>query len=180
MKKVVFCCLLSLAGGVFAADRAFADSQIGAWIVHVEKDPFTPKKKTIALSSASGSALVIRCFPDDGLSVLIMPHNGGARHYEPGAEVSFKYRADEGEVVEDKAEAFGEHAVAMPNARQILGDSEHASTIYVRVGTPDETMMDLQFKTKGAGKALAGIKADCPIVEPPKSDDKSAAKKAEK
>lgn len=147
----------------FASETRATDSRIGAWLVHSEKDPFSPKKKTIALTTSSDSgALAIRCLGDDGLSVMVVLATGN-KTFDAGDKVPFKYRADEGEIVDDKGQAFGEHNVDMPNARQILTDAEKAGTIYIRMDTPTATSIDLQFKMKGAAKAFADIKKDCPV-----------------
>ncbi len=155
--------LLLLGALALTSETHATDSKIGAWLVHSEKDPFSPKKKTIALTTSSDSGvLAIRCLGDDGLSVMVALATG-KKTFDAGDPVPFKYRADEGEIVDDKGQAFGEHNIDMPNARQILADAEKAGTLFIRMDTPTSTSIDLQFKTKGAAKALADIKKDCPL-----------------
>ena len=165
------CFRLLAAASVLATPPAqAADTQVGVWAVHSEKDPFSPKKKTIALTaSSSDGALAIRCLGDDGFSVIVLM--GGDKTFDAGTMVHFKYRADDGDIVEARGEAFGEHTIEMPNGRQILADAEKAGTLFVRMQTPTNSTLDLQFKTRGASKALAQIETDCP-VEPNKEGSK--------
>ncbi|MDR3424406.1 MAG: hypothetical protein P4M13_04920 [Alphaproteobacteria bacterium] len=155
-KVVVAAALLAL---ILAVGPAFAGS-IGAWYVTVEKDPFSPKKKTIAISQSGYSALAIRCFPDHGLTVILAIRS--EKHFEPGASVDYKYRADEGPIADERGEAWGEQNIELPNARQILDDALKASVLNFRVGMADEAIVDLAFKAKGGAKALQQVVADCP------------------
>lgn len=144
-----------------------AGKPIGNWYVSIDKDPFSTKKKTIALTtSKEQGALVIRCFPDEGLSVLVGVSSD--KKYEPGAALTFKYRADEGPIVDDKATAFGTAAGLLPNGRQVLQDALKANTIFIRIETPEDTLVDLSFYPRGATKALSQILTDCPVESDPK------------
>lgn len=156
-RVAIFSAVISLWSG---ASHSGTTNIFGEWLVESTTDPFSPRKKTIAINPEGGHALAIRCM-DDGLSALLVIKTRTDEKYRSGAEISYKYRADAGDIKDLTGVGFIGDTIILSNARDVLNDALKAKELAFRAGAGDGSIITVVFKMRGSAKALAAIKTDC-------------------
>ncbi len=157
MRKVWFAAALVVAASPALAD--YESKAVGNWIVTEQSDRFGDGGTHVAMTSAGGVSLAVRCIKKHlTLAVIGFPQALRARD-----EVKIKLRVDRGDVFEEFGDARGDQMIEIAvtdnaEVRDMTKGKEVA--LHVDVAGTSATYV---FKTRGARQAFSDLVKVCPI-----------------